>query len=606
MNNISFKTLFISTFFFTQTGVCGGGDRIFSNGFEAGVQASLMSLTRVNGVSPETIYFSAQESTCADCEDIYGLNTPEADAWGALAYHFNFDDSDSGTFALTGNSKNEQIEGTPRAAHTFHCYGSDDPNWVAANNRCEFNVGVRVQAPDNDFDDAFIQVNIQPLYGMGGYYSDGNIWCVSSSSDYSWCPHSDGSRQQTDILTLNNWTNQLVIVDNDGGMYSNICMSAEEENGMVVAYGPNLDPAISVGSRPLIPLTRLATRTNTNSCNTVHNAASIAALADDLPERNKNGELIDGFGFGQRVVGIRAGTIELAMTSNFIQLHDIDANWEVTGTYLGELDFAGSTGFCTPRNANGPIPCSELPYMSFFAVTDSDFASAPNNFVFLNSSCFGCGFVNSVVQGTRFNRADEHNQRINGAWGSLWSNNFYGGNHLGGTPKEGITVRPFDTGGGGNNTGGLHDLNKNPEDLTSSDFMKGGGAGNEFFNRYLSLVDNIFNETVQDADSRLSFRQSVGGYFVYISGSIFQPFTGASSFIQNSAQYGRYNVNRNISWNDDATGDLQEVTWYALGGPYHDCSDIHAEGTQRAGGQQCADFSQGTPSLVTPSAPGNQ
>ena len=35
-------------------------DLIIFNGFDGGISANLISLTRVDGISPETIYFSAE------------------------------------------------------------------------------------------------------------------------------------------------------------------------------------------------------------------------------------------------------------------------------------------------------------------------------------------------------------------------------------------------------------------------------------------------------------------------------------------------------------------------------------------------------------------
>ena len=71
------------------------------------ISADLRSLTRVDGVSPETIYFSADQSFDNNDHSLQHR-------YGRLAYHFNFDDPDSGNFSTTGNSKNSQVGGSPR------------------------------------------------------------------------------------------------------------------------------------------------------------------------------------------------------------------------------------------------------------------------------------------------------------------------------------------------------------------------------------------------------------------------------------------------------------------------------------------------------------
>gem|GEM_PF-5241855 len=586
------KMIFIGVFFFSQTGFCGG-DRIFYNGFETGVQANLISLTRVNGTSPETVYFSAEGSTCPDCNDVWQLNTPIADAYSELAYHFNFDDSDSGSFATTGNSRNQQVSGSPRAAHTFHCFGVDDPNWDVVDERCEFNVGVRVESRDNSSQNAFIQINIQPLFGVGGYYADEDIFCVSSTSDYSWCPHADGSRQQTDVPSIGNWDNTLVIIDNDGGGYSRICMGADEQNGTAIAYGPNLISGAVYGARPVVNRITLASRPG--NCNaSFSNDANISMLADNHPERDSQGNLIDGYAFNQKVVGLRVTNVQNGNSLNFVHFHDMDMDWSTDSTATGEFTMVNNPFAC--RN-NNELSCSNMPYPSFMFLTDSVIASNINNLSSpTNIGCFnGCGAVNFVVSGVEVNRAVEHNIRLQGAWGLVLSNNWFRGNHSGmNGGKSRVTIRSIDS-------SAAHSLTKNPEILTGADYLRGASGVTDFYNRYNVAVDNWINQETHDAAHLSAGWLFMNGNFHIETGTNYIDDGGVSG-AQSSLQQGVYRIIRDITFAPNAVSPCGLGTgFYDDGTLYNDSSTIYFEGTPGCTTAQSFNFNL-TP-LPVPSAP---
>lgn len=564
---------------------------VVDNGSSSGdVVAEIRSLTRLNGVSPETVYFSAEGSTCSDCNDLWGLNTTIADAYSELAYHFDFDDSDSGTFATTGNSRNSQVGGAPRAAHTFHCYGPDDPNWDSGDQRCEFDVGVRVQSQDNDYDDAFIRINIQPLVGTGGYYSDSDVTCVSSTSDYSDClALAPGASTSTNVPSHGNWDGKLAIIDNNGGNYNDICMGADEQNGTAIAYGPNLVDGAAYGSRPRTGFVRLSSRDT--SCNSSHDGDTYANLANNHPERNGAGELIDGFGFNQKVVGLKVGAVANGNTMTFVHFHDLDMDWSSNTSEDGEFTMANNPNAC---RSNGAISCNDVPYPSFLFLTDSILKGSSSNYPQpTNIGCFNaCGFVNAVIMGTEVGTAEEHNLRMQGAWGLILSNNWFRGNHIGGKGgKSRVTVRTTDTQDGNN-------LSKNPETLSGTNYTRGNNSSAEFHNKFNVMVDNIINQSSQLGAHASASWTAVGGQYFIEDATEYIP-DGVSDG-QSALHAGMYRVSRNISWARSpncgfSPGDNGDNT------EYRRSSTIYFEGNPSCNTAQ--NFQYNTAPLAVPAPP---
>jgi len=314
------------------------------------VSAVLLALSRSDGVSPETIYFSAEASTCDDCDDVFGLGNQLAIAWSTLSYHFNFDDTDSGVFAQTAHLRNEQVSGAPRAFHTFECSGINDPNWDNARQVCAFDVGVRVQASDGEYDDAFVEVAIQPLYGPGGYYNELDIWCVSSTADFAACPHNDPSRHLLDSPSSGEYSGRLFLFQNGSpGNYAAICVGADERNTTVATYDS--------GSRPIITEIRHSTRPGT--CLTTYTDATIAAVAaNQAPQRDSGGNLIDGYAFNASYTGLAVGSIINGPTYHLANFHNLGMDWEASGTFNGEIVVHSTAWNCINSVS---LSCSNVP-----------------------------------------------------------------------------------------------------------------------------------------------------------------------------------------------------------------------------------------------------
>lgn len=553
------------------------------------ISASIAVTTRMNGVSPEIVQFDASGSTCSDCVDIFGQGTDEAVAWSELAYAFDFDDSDSGNFDTTGNSRNTQTGSSPLAAHTFHCYGESDPNWDATDERCEFNVGVRVQAKDGDFSDTFVRVNIQPLYGRGGFFQDNSIYCVSSSADYTWCPHNDSARHVTNTPSPNQYGGRLYIFDNDGGIYDEFCPDAEQKNAVAIAYGPNIDPTISEGSRPYVREVTLGSRLNSSECLTTQTTSTVAALEDDLPRRNSSGDIVDGWGFGQKVVGLATGSTRNGMSTNFTHFVDIFQNQYSSTLEDGEFNIATAGNFCIPQNNNGAtVQCSDLPYQSMMMISDSTIiGSCEGNPPVTLYSSFGAGVVQNVFLGVDTGCADQHIIRLNGSYQTIFSNVYLRGNAgipvSGSTARgSGLTQRPTTSSAG---AGGLHDQDKDPTDLTGSSFMRTGVATTEYWNKYNVFLDSIFNDPVQHPSAQNGFPLGFGGWYSTAYGNEFQNITSGDVGLQDMKIFGRFITIRNTTFSTANYGNLQEETWYTgteadcTTDSYHCNADIHVEGS---------------------------
>ena len=583
----------------TCTNVDGSRDCECNDGFlgdgltceSSDVQATLQALSRVEGVSPETIYFSAQSSTCADCTDSFGLDTQLADAWSALSYHFTFDDADSGSFAATGNSRNSQVSGSPRGFHTFECTGETDPNWNPGIERCVFNVGVRVQAPDGDFDDDFIEVSVQPLQGVGAYYQTEAVWCVSAEADYAACPHNDSARHLTNSPAAGGYANRLVLFARGSATdYAPVCVGADEQNVTVASYGS--------GALPVVEQIRHSTRPGT--CLTSYTDASLAAIASShAPARDGAGNLSSGYGFNTRFTGLRVGSIVNGPSYHLTSFHDLDMDWEASGAYNGEIVVHTAAWNCKNSAA---LLCSNVPYSAFSSYTSIVSKSNAANLAPVNIACFdGCGGTNFVFADIEVNRSYEHNARFMGLWGAIFSNNWLRGNHVGGNGgKERLTVRPIEVLGGMGGT--LHDLNKNPEVLDGVNNYRSEETTADYYNRHNVAVDNLFNQASHDANHVSAAMLHLGGNYTGEFGNRFIADDSGGTNTQTQLT-GRYKIIRETEWAEGYRNCSLRTGFYADDTLYNDASTNYVEAPITCSGS--FDWPDGIEGLSYGLAPGS-
>lgn len=513
------------------------------------VDAVLEIKTRQIGMSPETIMFSADNSTDSSNSD----PDQKKVAYSELGYYFNFDDPTSGNFATTGNSKNVQASNAPRALHTFDCDGPSHPNWDAnaldvGQGACVFNVGLRVANAGGDYEDASIAVYIQ---APEVYYSQANTICVSSDSDFS-DPRCTGATQLTDSPSTGSYSGKYVLFQNgSSGIYSPICIGYDEKNVTIETYDS--------GSRPVV--SDIQVGVDSGCGDPIPSTAT--AQSYDMIAVDNNGYIIQGWAYSIHIQGLRVGSYSGGMASTLVTLHDIDADWNTDaatrGDFTGQIALAGNGQNCEENP--GSLNCQYVhwPYGVFISEVVSIGENNPSgNLPLINFPCLAnCGCVMCGIVGSEGKNAREHTHRSMGQYGSCYSNNWFRGGHIGGVGgKNRLTLRQIET-------GEQSSLSKDPELLAVTEddahlnaaggWVRGAGAANHWTPKYISIVDNIFNDTAQNAaHASSSFLHIQDGYSYYtVANAVYldDPVTDS-----NNAQImmgGKHGFMFNTTWNGD-------------------------------------------------------
>lgn len=445
------------------------------------VNANLKVLTRVEGVSPETVYFSAMDSTSAnESEDLAGGDDRLAIAWSKFSYHFNFDDADAGYFATTGRSRNHQISGSPRAIHTFYCKGPDDPNWHPAEKRCLFDVRVRVQDSVGDYDETHIAVHIQ---SQASYYSAANTLCVSAANNWQGCPA--GATHINDTPERGSFSGKRVLYQRGSkAAYSDIRIGFDEKNVTIDTYG--------TGARPLVYSAQIGAGTIRNN---------EAANALDAFHRDANGYVTAGWAYNITITGLRLGTLDGGHAVTLMTATDLDMDWSKVANSegYGRAYFANRADWCSDENNAPDIDCSLVPYPYGSFITDSVIKGHASGLPLINIGCFhGCAIINSGMAGVEVKTANEHNSRIMGSWGLVVKDSWFRGDHIGGDgAKAKLTIRVPGFGA----TADQLNPNIDPEDFENSGFRRGSTLDELYVPHYASVINNIFNDPQQDSSS---------------------------------------------------------------------------------------------------------
>ena len=462
------------------------------------VDAALENFTRPVGISPETVYFSAQQSTDPACEDFSGGNDLEACRTGQyFGYHFDFDDPDSGVFSVTGNSKNNQVSGAPRAVHTFVCEGKGNSRWNEVSQQCEFAVKVRVQNPAGDWDDACVDVSIRP---QAVEYATTETYCVSNDSDFTDCPAGvPVANRLTDSPPQNLQTDlshsRILYQRGSAGMYSPMCIGYDEKNIRIDAYG--------MGADPLIEEVIIGTASGCQPAPGSFN--NDQASGYDVLTKNAAGHVISGWAYGHGAANLRLRNLTVGMAATLLTLHNLDLDWSDGGSFSVPRNGyvrMGSTGWNCYSNDNLNCDLVPHPYGIFVSevrsVGEVSDEGVVRNIPDLNFACFNdCGLINSAIIGSYGKAAFEHNLRIMGAWGLVVSNSHFAGDHAGNRgPKSKVTLRQIVTNEDSSQV-------VNPEN-----FITGNHAGNgpgwernddptqHFSPHYNFLIDNMIGDTV--------------------------------------------------------------------------------------------------------------
>lgn len=560
----------------TAMGPIGDGD--FSNG---PVHADLKVLTRVHGVAPETVYFSAMDSRSLFAEDYLGGQDEEAIAVSKLTYHFNFDDEDSGEFRTTGNSRNEQIGHASRAIHTFDCIGDSDDNWDENIRACVYNVGVRVQDETGAYADAKVSVTIE---SQDEFYDAEDTYCVSATSNWEGCP--DRAVHVNDSLLPGSYSGKRVLYQRGStASYGNIAISHAERDVTIGTYGE--------GSRPLVRYAYIG-----------HELVKDSTAANfDMLEKDEAGNVIKGWAYNITITGLRLGTLRGGQAVTLMTAHDLDMDWSTTpnSENFGQAYFANNSNWCKKTSK---LDCANVqyPYGSF--ITDSVIKGYPGSLPLINIGCFhSCMPINSGMAGNEVKTADEHNSRIMGSWGMVVSNNWFRGDHVGGPgAKHKLTMR---VPGFADNATDLS-LTIDPENFAVGGHIRGQEHTDEYAPAYAMVVDNIFNDDEQDPTSVSATFLVIDKYYrysgVYGNKFIADQATASSGKFVVMGLNGRhiYSINNEVPLVYTACSNS---TTYVEG--YHDTATIMAiapswSGVEPPRGSQCAQVEN---SIALPASP---
>lgn len=535
------------------------------------VTADLQVLTRPMGVSPETVYFSAQQSADSSCLDYTGGDNMEACRTGQyLGYHFDFDDPDAGFFETTGQSKNRQISGAPRAAHTFTCDGAGNSQWNAVTEQCEFAVKVRVENPLGDWADACVPVTIKPQHIE---YSPAETYCISSDGDFTECPEGVPKSQQLtnspiQINGFNRSHRRILYQRGSSGIYDPLCLRYDEHNIRVDAYG--------TGSDPVIGLMSLGTAAGCSD----HIPTSGQVAAYPVLSKDSNGHINQGWHYGNSVSHLRVGEIDLGMSVTLLTLHDLDMDWSEGGAYTGGVSLNSAGANCYN---NMDLDCALVahPYGVFVSEVHSHGNNEEGNLPGVNFGCFNdCGLINSAFLGSYGKTAIEHNLRIMGAWGLVISNSHMAGEHIGGNgPKSKITLRQIQTDQNAS-------LITNPENFVDGNHA-GTGPGwqrdpdvtHHFSPHYNFLIDNVLGDDFQVplTDDANWLGLHPGHQYSGVFGTTFLFSPGADTNAAQMALGGRHITTHQTTFNGQNVTCRFRPRGYANPSDYFDSSLIFSD-----------------------------
>lgn len=523
------------------------------------VTATLQSLTRVHGVSPETIYFSADQSN-----DI--ADTSLQHRYGRLAYYFDFDDPDSGVYATTGASKNHQVGGSPRAIHTFVCT-PDSSRYQ--DGICTYQVGVRVQNQVGEYDDDFLTVTIA---AAEHHYGAADTICVSTSGNFAGCE----GIQVNQTPNVGAFSGRRVRFRR-GESFASACIGYQESNVLLDTFGDD-------EQRPFLPSVRVGVD---SSCGDGLPSNADLVNYPDLA-RDANGHISQGWAYDITVTGLRLGSAGGGMASTLVTWHDLDLDWSSDPSYDGEFELGNFGRACT---LNADLDCADIPYPYGVFVTDTVAKSHPNNLAGVNMNCFlECGLINSGIAGVDLKTAFEHNLRIQGAWGLVVSNVWFRGEHIGGNGRKSrITLRLLET-------NVQSSLTANPEDFASGAHLRNVVATARWSNRYNMVLDSRFNEANQlpqhESASFVEFRSGHQYSGMYRNQFFDDPVSdGAQIRLGGTNIFARDNIYNGVDV------DCRYDDTFANGSAYQDNTMIFADSSNNC--------NTNVPTLATPSPPGS-
>ncbi|MFT7610849.1 MAG: hypothetical protein ACI9MX_003937, partial [Candidatus Aldehydirespiratoraceae bacterium] len=376
--------------------------------------------SRTECVSPCTVVFSAEDTIDVD-------DTSLRHSFHDLGYHFDFDDLGSGVFATTGLSRARQI-GAPLASHTFVC-GNDAT--------CTYEVGVRAQRDDGEFDDAFVTITV---HDPDAAFGPANTICVSTSNTFGGampCPVGAARRTSTPpIEDLNN----VRVLFRRGETFAAVCIDYGAADVLIESFG---EPAVIAPHLVGISEVGVAGR-----------------CGDTIPDDSQIGAIDGSSGYPRlwahsiTLNGLRPEHVAVGMSYTHVELHDLEMDFEDDAAG-GAIGLARNTSAC--QNSSN-LTCDRVPYPVGVYLSDSTIARSvseiqTNGAMFggVNVGSFNCPIINwATVIGSTIWSSNEHNIRTEGTWRVVHAHNDIDGHHYRDDPNNGVrqkvTVRACGSG----------------------------------------------------------------------------------------------------------------------------------------------------------------
>ncbi len=398
--------------------------------------------SRTDCASPCTVVLSAEKTT-AEGLDEHGI-------WSQLSYYWDFDTDESDTYGSLYKQTYTYVEGdtsfekghVPMVTKTFLC----------ETGTCTYNVGMRAQNEEGDFNDAFVTITVK---SESLEWSAANTICVSNTLDTAtdWtgfdkeCPA--GATKQDRMPNGDQYNGKLVLMKR-GDVFSGrgLATYPDQSNFKIGVFGnkadgrPELDAPIALGV------------TNFVEGFIKPNFANYLGINDAQVQQY-------GWPSNIYIEGLKVQEVAFPMSYEHVGLHDIDMDRE-DYTIGGNISIAAGVGWCYGTGTldhNGQIregvDCSLVPFPKGGYISSVDIVG--NNFEDhgpgLNIGQTTCAMVNFLgMTDTRVRLAFEHNIRIAGWYRLNFMRSLIRGQHNQptATPKNGkITLRSCNRSGGG-------------------------------------------------------------------------------------------------------------------------------------------------------------
>lgn len=185
----------------------------------SGTITAVLTASRSTGPAPLAVQFLAIDTTHTDA----GINT-----FRELGYHFTFDDSGSGTWTHSGESKNAEIGG-PIASHVFESPGT-------------YTVKVRAQDSEDIFDDDSVVVTVTDPDTV---YSTTSTVVISTNSDTTGAP--TGAQLLTNQTSWPTWEDSkryLLMPGQNYTSFSDIDLFQNQDVQVGKVTGAGADPIV--------------------------------------------------------------------------------------------------------------------------------------------------------------------------------------------------------------------------------------------------------------------------------------------------------------------------------------------------------------------------